>query len=57
MIEVAEDFMRMERKERRSTAHKKPELRAVTVAARGFEYMRASSPKHACVLYCITSTF
>ena len=42
---TAEDFIKMVRNERRSIAHRTPSRTAVTVAARGLEYMSANSPK------------
>ena len=39
------DFIKMVRNERRSIAHRTPSRTAVTVAARGLEYMSANSPK------------
>mmetsp|Transcript_18623 Transcript_18623/g.54605 ORF Transcript_18623/g.54605 Transcript_18623/m.54605 type:complete len:224 (+) Transcript_18623:1282-1953(+) len=42
------DFMSTRRKEDRAMAHSTPSVSAVTVAARGLEYMSASSPKQWC---------
>ena len=57
---TAGDFIRTDRKALRPVAHSTPSVAAVTVAARGFEYMSASSPNEGyvplAVVYRSTST-
>mmetsp|Transcript_26324 Transcript_26324/g.71100 ORF Transcript_26324/g.71100 Transcript_26324/m.71100 type:complete len:239 (-) Transcript_26324:440-1156(-) len=50
----AEDFMSTRLNEERAMAQRTPSVSAVTVAARGFEYMSASSPKKPVPLYSCT---
>mmetsp|Transcript_15305 Transcript_15305/g.39789 ORF Transcript_15305/g.39789 Transcript_15305/m.39789 type:complete len:246 (+) Transcript_15305:631-1368(+) len=44
----ADDFISTRRNDERAIAHSTPSVSAVTVAARGLEYMSASSPKQWC---------